>query len=96
MTFSVHCCSKFEFRPTVCYKLVCTKVLLQRSFERLCPVTMENKFVDKGVEIVTQAVQKDNAGEYSQALDLYKRSLEHFMIGMKCTCVVACIYDRIS
>ena len=45
---------------------------------------MENKFLDNAVSIVTQAVEADKNGKYEEAFTLYKKSLEHFMIGLKC------------
>jgi len=44
---------------------------------------MNNNFTPQAVEIVRQAIDADNIGEYEKALGLYKRSLELFMLGMK-------------
>lgn len=44
---------------------------------------MENQFIPQAVEIVTQAIAADHAGDYEKALPLYKRSLEYFMTGLK-------------
>ena len=46
---------------------------------------MENKFLDTAVSIVKQAVDADKAKNYEEAFNLYKKALEHFMIGLKCT-----------
>lgn len=48
---------------------------------------MDNQFIEKGIEIVKDAVEADNSKKYNEALILYKKSLEHFMIGLKCKLV---------
>ena len=45
---------------------------------------MENKFIPQAIQIVTEAIKQDNEKNYEKAFDLYKKSLEHFMIGVKC------------
>ena len=35
------------------------------------------------MEIVKQAITADQEGDYERALQLYKRSLEYFMTGLK-------------
>lgn len=56
---------------------------------------MENKFIPQAIEIVTLAIKEDNSKNYEEAFRLYKKALEHFMVGVKCTssCVlpVACV-----
>jgi len=42
-----------------------------------------NTFFNKGIDIVNQAVEADNAGNFDEAYTKYKRALEHFMIGLK-------------
>jgi hypothetical protein len=37
----------------------------------------------QAVEIVKQAIEADQTGDYERALSLYKRSLEYFMTGLK-------------
>ncbi|DBA04196.1 TPA: hypothetical protein N0F65_004304 [Lagenidium giganteum] len=44
---------------------------------------MENKFIPQAIEIVTQAIQEDNNKNYEEAFRLYKKSLEHFVVGVK-------------
>lgn len=44
---------------------------------------MDNQFIPQAVDIVKQAIQADNAGDYEKALPLYKRALEYFMTGLK-------------
>lgn len=44
---------------------------------------MQNTFTPQAVEIVKQAIDHDNLGEYEKALTLYRRSLEFFMTGLK-------------
>ena len=44
---------------------------------------MNNNFIPQAVEIVKQAIDADNAGDYERALPLYRRSLEYFMTGLK-------------
>jgi hypothetical protein len=39
--------------------------------------------VPQAVEIVKQAIAADQSGEYERALQLYRRSLEYFMTGLK-------------
>eukprot|EP00636_Phaeomonas_parva_P003323 CAMPEP_0118850020 /NCGR_PEP_ID=MMETSP1163-20130328/51_1 /TAXON_ID=124430 /ORGANISM="Phaeomonas parva, Strain CCMP2877" /LENGTH=479 /DNA_ID=CAMNT_0006782217 /DNA_START=176 /DNA_END=1615 /DNA_ORIENTATION=+ len=43
----------------------------------------DNRFLEKGIEIVKEAVEKDNAQDYEGALVLYKRSLEYFINSIK-------------
>jgi len=44
---------------------------------------MQNNFTPQAIEIVKQAIDHDNLGEYEKALTLYRRSLEYFMTGLK-------------
>ena len=44
---------------------------------------MQNQFIPQAVEVVRQAIEADNAGEYERALPLYKRALEYFITGLK-------------
>lgn len=44
---------------------------------------MNNTFIPQAVEIVKQAIDYDNMGEYEKALQQYRRSLEFFMTGLK-------------
>ena len=44
---------------------------------------MNNTFIPQAVEIVKQAIDADKLGEYETALQLYRRSLEYFMTGLK-------------
>lgn len=44
---------------------------------------MNNSFIPQAVEIVKQAIDYDNLGEYEKALQLYQKSLEYFITGLK-------------
>lgn len=44
---------------------------------------MNNSFIPQAVEIVQKAIEADNNQDYETALQLYKRSLEYFMTGLK-------------
>jgi vacuolar protein-sorting-associated protein 4 len=44
---------------------------------------MNNEFIPKGIEIVQQAIDADNLGENEKALELYKKSLQYFLTGLK-------------
>ncbi|EEY66878.1 vacuolar protein sorting-associating protein, putative [Phytophthora infestans T30-4] len=44
---------------------------------------MENRFIPQAIEIVTQAINEDNGKNYHEAFRLYKKALEHFMVGVK-------------
>uniref|UniRef100_H3GA44 vesicle-fusing ATPase n=1 Tax=Phytophthora ramorum TaxID=164328 RepID=H3GA44_PHYRM len=44
---------------------------------------MENKFIPQAIEIVTHAINEDNSKNYQEAFRLYKKALEHFMVGVK-------------
>mmetsp|Transcript_21656 Transcript_21656/g.32798 ORF Transcript_21656/g.32798 Transcript_21656/m.32798 type:complete len:449 (+) Transcript_21656:299-1645(+) len=44
---------------------------------------MENNFISQAVEIVQKAIEADNNGDFSSALQLYKDALERFTLGMK-------------
>ncbi|ETN24332.1 hypothetical protein, variant 4 [Phytophthora nicotianae INRA-310] len=44
---------------------------------------MENRFIPQAIEIVTEAIKEDNSKNYQEAFRLYKKALEHFMIGVK-------------
>ena len=39
------------------------------------------QMITQGVDLVTQAIAADTAGEYEKALPLYQRSIEYFMMG---------------
>lgn len=44
---------------------------------------MENTSIKQAVEIVKDAINMDNNGEYKKALELYSRALEFFVVGLK-------------
>jgi vacuolar protein-sorting-associated protein 4 len=44
---------------------------------------MENTTLTQAVEIVKQAMEFDNSGDYENALVFYKRSLEYFVVALK-------------
>lgn len=44
---------------------------------------MDNKFIPQAIDIVTQAIELDNREMYDDALVMYKKALEYFMIGLK-------------
>ena len=44
---------------------------------------MENSFVPQAIEIVSKAIEADNAGEYEKALSLYRDALGRFTMGLK-------------
>ena len=46
---------------------------------------MENTFIPQAIEIVTSAINEDKKKNYEEAFRLYKKALEHFLIGVKCT-----------
>lgn len=50
---------------------------------------MENNFIPQAIEIVTAAINEDNKKNYVEAFRLYKKALEHFMIGVKCNIFVS-------
>lgn len=41
-------------------------------------------FFPKGVELVQQAIKKDEAKQFDSALPLYTRAIEYFLTGLKC------------
>ena len=44
---------------------------------------MENKFIPDAIEIISKAIEADNAGEYEKALNFYRDALGRFTIGIK-------------
>ena len=44
---------------------------------------MSNQFIPQAAEIVKEAIEYDQAGNYEKALPLYRRALEYFMTGLK-------------
>ena len=44
---------------------------------------MSSDTLKQATDLVTQAIAKDNAGEYEAALDLYMRALQHFTVALK-------------
>jgi len=44
---------------------------------------MSANFINQGIAIVTEAVGADEKGDLAQALNLYKRALDFFMLGLK-------------
>lgn len=45
---------------------------------------MENRFIPQAIDIVTEAIREDNNKHYKEALHLYKKALDYFIIGVKC------------
>jgi vacuolar protein-sorting-associated protein 4 len=43
----------------------------------------DNQFLPQAIELVSQAIAADNSGDFEKALNLYKRSLDYFMTGLK-------------
>ena len=44
---------------------------------------MENSFIPQAIEIVSKAIEADNANEYEKALNLYRDALGRFTMGLK-------------
>jgi vacuolar protein-sorting-associated protein 4 len=44
---------------------------------------MENSFIPQAIEIVSKAIEADNAGEFEKALALYRDALGRFTMGLK-------------
>mmetsp|Transcript_11452 Transcript_11452/g.32876 ORF Transcript_11452/g.32876 Transcript_11452/m.32876 type:complete len:163 (+) Transcript_11452:136-624(+) len=44
---------------------------------------MENSFIPQAIDIVTKAIEADNASEYEKALNLYRDALSRFTTGLK-------------
>jgi vacuolar protein-sorting-associated protein 4 len=44
---------------------------------------MNNTFIPQAVDIVKQAIDYDNLGEYEKALQLYQKAREYFITGLK-------------
>lgn len=44
---------------------------------------MENNFIPQAIEIVSKAIEADNAGDYEKALSLYRDALGRFTMGLK-------------
>ena len=44
-----------------------------------------NEFVQKGKEIIAEAIALDEEKKYEEALDKYVFGIKHFITGMKCT-----------
>lgn len=44
---------------------------------------MTTKFVNQGIDIIKEAVQKDNAEEYEEALKLYQQGIQYLITGLK-------------
>jgi len=44
---------------------------------------MDNSFIPQAIEIVSKAIEADNAGEYEKALSLYHDALGRFTMGLK-------------
>ncbi|KAJ1624172.1 P-loop containing nucleoside triphosphate hydrolase protein [Pavlovales sp. CCMP2436] len=44
---------------------------------------MDNNFIPKAIELVTQAIAADQEKRYEEAFGLYERSLEYFVTGLK-------------
>ena len=81
-SFAVHVCLDDMFSDTI---------IFDSFFFLLCFVNdisiylnSDRKFIKDAVTIVTQAIQEDHDQNYPKAYALYKKSLEHFMIGLKC------------
>lgn len=44
----------------------------------------DGSFLQKAIQIVQQATEKDTAKDYAEAFRLYQLSLEYFMAALKC------------
>ena len=44
---------------------------------------MENSFIPQAIDIVSKAIEADNAGEYEKSLALYRDALGRFTMGLK-------------
>jgi vacuolar protein-sorting-associated protein 4 len=44
---------------------------------------MENSFIPQAIDIVSKAIEADNAAEYDKALSLYRDALGRFTMGLK-------------
>ena len=44
---------------------------------------MENSFIPQAIEIVSKAIEADNAGEYEKSLSMYRDALGRFTMGLK-------------
>ena len=51
-----------------------------------------NDFVQRGKEIIGEAIALDRAKKYEQALEKYALGVKHFLTGLKCKV----IFDRVS
>lgn len=57
---------------------------------------MENTFIPQAIDIVTSAISEDNKKNYEEAFRLYKKALEHFLIGVKCNQKSVRLYEFYS
>lgn len=46
-----------------------------------------SNWYSQGFALASQAVEADNAKDYKKAFDLYSRSLDHIIAGLKCALV---------
>jgi SpoVK/Ycf46/Vps4 family AAA+-type ATPase len=60
-----------------------TRRLLFQQTKQKTVSRMENSFVPQAIEIVSKAIEADNAGEYEKALSLYRDALGRFTMGLK-------------
>lgn len=44
---------------------------------------MQSDTISKAIEIVTRAIQLDNAGKYTEARDQYKTAMQYFVVGLR-------------
>lgn len=44
---------------------------------------MDNTFIPKGMEIIKQAIDEDNADNYEKAYSLYEQGIKHLLTGLK-------------
>ena len=45
---------------------------------------MSGNVLDKAIELVKQATEADNTGDYETALKYYESGVEHFLHALKC------------
>ena len=55
-----------------------------------------NTFLPRAIETVTKAINHDNAKEYEQAQDLYKKALEFFLVALKCETPPPCVVAKLA
>jgi hypothetical protein len=81
----VHCVGRGNNRQyKINYHKICANLyrLYQLAYQKLMHTFVFH--LQKAIELATKATEEDKNKNYEEALQLYKQSVEYFLLAMKC------------